>query len=65
MSNEKKLAALRRETSPLFNDRKIKLGTFSGDLSCGCAVMSWPRYEEGMRQFKAVTIPALKQAGLR
>ena len=28
-------------------------------------VMSWPRYEEGMRQFQQVTMPALQQAGLR
>ena len=28
-------------------------------------VLSWPRYEEGMRQFQQTTIPALRQAGLR
>ena len=28
-------------------------------------VLSWPRYEEGMRQFQRLTIPALHQAGLR
>ncbi len=32
------LGAIRRETSPLFNDRKIKLGTFSSNLSGGCAI---------------------------
>jgi dimethylsulfone monooxygenase len=50
MTNEKKLDALRRETSPLFNDRKIKLGTFSSNLSYGCAIttidgtleVTWP-----------------------
>lgn len=28
-------------------------------------LLSWPRYEEGMRQFQATTLPLLKQAGLR
>jgi dimethylsulfone monooxygenase len=28
-------------------------------------LLSWPRYEEGMREFKAVTYPLLVQAGLR
>ncbi len=28
-------------------------------------LLSWPRYEEGMREFKTVTYPLLVQAGLR
>ena len=44
------LDTLRRETSPLFNDRKLKLGTFSSNLSGGCAIttidgtleVTWP-----------------------
>jgi alkanesulfonate monooxygenase SsuD/methylene tetrahydromethanopterin reductase-like flavin-dependent oxidoreductase (luciferase family) len=28
----------RRKTNPLFNDRKLKLGTFSSNLSHGCAI---------------------------
>ena len=28
-------------------------------------LLSWPRYEEGMREFKNVTYPLLVQAGLR
>jgi alkanesulfonate monooxygenase SsuD/methylene tetrahydromethanopterin reductase-like flavin-dependent oxidoreductase (luciferase family) len=28
-------------------------------------MISWPRYEEGMRNFKTTTLPLLKQAGLR
>src|SRR5580700_9463418 len=28
----------RRKTNPLFNDRKLKLGTFSSNLSGGCAI---------------------------
>ena len=29
------------------------------------AVLSWPRFEDGMREFKDVTYPLLFQAGLR
>jgi FMNH2-dependent dimethyl sulfone monooxygenase len=28
-------------------------------------MVSWPRYEEGMREFQVTTLPLLKQAGLR
>jgi hypothetical protein len=28
-------------------------------------MISWPRYEEGMRNFQTTTLPLLKQAGLR
>ena len=28
-------------------------------------LLSWPRYEEGMREFKNVTYPLLVQTGLR
>lgn len=28
-------------------------------------MISWPRYEEGMRNFQSTTLPLLKQAGLR
>ena len=28
-------------------------------------LLSWPRYEEGMREFRDVTLPLVKQAGLR
>jgi hypothetical protein len=28
-------------------------------------LLCWPRYEEGMRQFRDVTYPLIKQAGLR
>jgi hypothetical protein len=28
-------------------------------------MISWPRYEEGMRNFKKTTLPLLQQAGLR
>jgi dimethylsulfone monooxygenase len=28
-------------------------------------LLSWPRYEEGMREFRDVTFPLVKEAGLR
>ena len=28
-------------------------------------LLSWPRFEEGMREFRDVTLPLVKQAGLR
>jgi FMNH2-dependent dimethyl sulfone monooxygenase len=28
-------------------------------------LLAWPRYEQGMREFRAVTYPLLRQAGLR
>ena len=31
---------LREATNPLFNDRKLKLGTFCSNLSGGCAISS-------------------------
>ncbi len=32
---------------------------------CDGLMISWPRYEEGMRNFQTTTLPLLKQAGLR
>jgi dimethylsulfone monooxygenase len=45
-----KMQELRRKTNPLFNDRKLKLGTFCTNLDYGCAMstidgtlrISWP-----------------------
>ena len=28
-------------------------------------LLSWPRFERGMREFRDVTLPLVKQAGLR
>jgi dimethylsulfone monooxygenase len=33
---------LRRATNPLFNDRKLKLGTFCTNLNGGCAISTIP-----------------------
>ena len=30
----------RRDTNPLFNDRRLKLGTFGTNIAGGCAVMT-------------------------
>src|SRR5271168_1245757 len=38
MSIDKSADEPRRKTNPLFNDRKLKLGTFSSNLSGGCAI---------------------------
>ncbi len=101
---------LRRKTNPLFNDRKLKLGTFCTNLDYGAAMstiegtlriswpntlalakianemdfealvpvgrwrgfggldgilLTWARYEDGMREFQQKTLPLVIQAGLR
>ena len=38
MAGKAKLEELRRATNPLFNDRKLKLGTFCTNLNGGCAI---------------------------
>jgi alkanesulfonate monooxygenase SsuD/methylene tetrahydromethanopterin reductase-like flavin-dependent oxidoreductase (luciferase family) len=35
------------------------------DMGLDGVLLSWPRYEEGMREFRAMTYPLLVQAGLR
>lgn len=35
------------------------------DMGLDGVLLSWPRYEEGMRDFRAMTYPLLVQAGLR
>jgi len=50
MASDRKIEELRRKTNPLFNDRKLKLGTFCTNLDYGCAMstidgtlrISWP-----------------------
>jgi hypothetical protein len=42
MAGDAKLNELRRATNPLFNDRKLKLGTFCTNLSGGCAITTMP-----------------------
>ncbi len=38
MSSDSRTQEARRKTNPLFNQRKFKLGTFSSNLSHGCAI---------------------------
>src|SRR6266571_3718264 len=38
MSTHQSTDEPRRKLNPLFNDRKLKLGTFSSNLSHGCAI---------------------------
>src|SRR3984885_8526697 len=42
MAGDAKFQELRRATNPLFNDRKLKLGTFCTNLSGGCAITTMP-----------------------
>jgi hypothetical protein len=53
----------RRETNPAFSGRKLKLGTFQTKLDS--ALLAWPRFEQGMRDFRDVAYPLRQQAGLR
>ena len=62
----------RRRTSPLFNARKLKLGTSGSNLGGGCAIstidgtlLSWPRHIDDMRWFQSNVMPLVGQAGLR
>ena len=38
MRTDKRADDLRRATNPLYNDRKLKLGTFGTNLDRGCAI---------------------------
>src|SRR5579863_7845575 len=42
MSGKAKFEELRRATNPLFNDRRLKLGTFCTNLNGGCAISTIP-----------------------
>jgi alkanesulfonate monooxygenase SsuD/methylene tetrahydromethanopterin reductase-like flavin-dependent oxidoreductase (luciferase family) len=42
MNSSAKMQELRRATNPLFNDRKLKLGTFCTNLSGGYAITTMP-----------------------
>jgi hypothetical protein len=35
------------------------------DIGLDGVLLSWPRFEDGMREFKTTTYPLLVQAGLR
>ena len=43
MTPQAKLEEKRRKTNPVFNDRKLKLGTFGTNLDRGCAISTIDR----------------------
>ena len=71
MASHRKLDEARRETSPLFNGRKLKLGTFSSNLSGGCAIttidgtleVTWPNTLALARLADAMEFEALVPVG--
>ena len=71
MGDTKRSDALRAATNPLFNDRKLKLGTFCTNLSHGCAISSlegvleatWPNTLDLARMGDAMEFEALVPVG--
>ena len=77
MHTTSKIEELRRATNPLFNDRKLKLGTFCTNLNGGCAIstipetleITWPNTMRlaqiaDMMEFEAL-VPGRALEGLR
>src|SRR3954471_20452573 len=66
-----KAAATRSKTNPVFNDRKLKLGTFGTNLDRGCAISSldgvleinWPNTLELARISEEMEFEALVPIG--
>ena len=71
MSPEAKLHEQRRKTNPLFNDRKLKLGTFGTNLDRGCAIstidgvleINWPNTLELAKTSEEMEFEALVPIG--
>jgi FMNH2-dependent dimethyl sulfone monooxygenase len=71
MTPEAKSEELRRKTNPVFNDRKLKLGTFGTNLDRGCAIstidrvleISWPNTLELARISEQMEFEALVPIG--
>ncbi len=65
------MAAERRSTNPVFNDRKLKLGTFGTNLDRGCAISSidgvleinWPNTLELAKTSESMEFEALVPIG--
>src|SRR6202451_1596495 len=61
----------RRRTNPIFNDRKLKLGTFGTNLDRGCAIstidgvleINWPNTLELAKTSEAMEFEALVPIG--
>ena len=71
MTPEAKSEELRRKTNPVFNDRKLKLGTFGTNLDRGCAIstidrvleINWPNTLELARISEQMEFEALVPIG--
>src|ERR1700756_2032261 len=71
MLDKTKLEDTRRKTNPVFNDRKLKLGTFGTNLDRGCAIstidgvleINWPNTLELTKISEAMEFEALVPSG--
>ena len=71
MNSQAKQNELRRKTNPVFNDRKLKLGTFGTNLDRGCAIstidgvleINWPNTLELARCSEEMEFEALVPIG--
>ena len=71
MTPQAKLEEQRRKTNPVFNDRKLKLGTFGTNLDRGCAIstidrvleINWPNTLELARISEEMEFEALVPIG--
>ena len=71
MTPQAKQDELRRKTNPVFNDRKLKLGTFGTNLDRGCAIstidgvleINWPNTLELARCSEEMEFEALVPIG--
>ena len=71
MNSQAKQEELRRKTNPVFNDRKLKLGTFGTNLDRGCAIstidgvleINWPNTLELARCSEEMEFEALVPIG--
>ena len=71
MASARTAQAERSKTNPVFNDRKLKLGTFGTNLDRGCAIstidgvleINWPNTLELARIFEEMEFEALVPIG--
>jgi FMNH2-dependent dimethyl sulfone monooxygenase len=71
MASDRRIEELRRRTNPVFNDRKLKLGTFGTNLDRGCAIstidrvleINWPNTLELARISEEMEFEALVPIG--
>jgi alkanesulfonate monooxygenase SsuD/methylene tetrahydromethanopterin reductase-like flavin-dependent oxidoreductase (luciferase family) len=71
MHDDRRVEDLRRASNPLFNDRKLKLGTFCSNLSGGCTMsdidgiltVTWPNTEALGRMADEMQFEAIVPVG--